>query len=107
MPISLSPWSRPTPGLGWALRHEHDSLAHHRRDLDAVGRAFELVNPSQGEVTNVATIDLAQRAVAGRPVRSGVGKAVLTRLAYRGKLAVRQPHTGCTTATARRGRKCP
>ena len=85
------------------LRHEHDSLAHHRRDLDAVGRAFELVNPSQGEVTNVATIDLAQRAVAGRPVRSGVGKPVLTRIAYRRKLVVRHRYTGCATGTGRRG----
>src|SRR5207247_2147389 len=60
------------------LRHEHDSLAHHGRDLDAVGRAFDLVKPSPGEVTNVATIDLAQRAVAGRPARSGGANTVPT-----------------------------
>src|SRR2546430_16375300 len=71
----------------------HDALPiypapHNRRDLDGRGLAVELVNPSEGELVHILTVDLTQGAVAGRPVRAGVGEPVLGRLACRRKLIV-------------------
>ena len=71
------------------LRDEHDAVPHDRRDLDVSGLAFELVNPPERESTHVPTIDLDQGAVAGGPVRTGVGEPVLAWLAYRRKVVVR------------------
>ena len=70
------------------LRHEHDPAPHNRRDLDGRGLAVELVNPSEGELVHILTVDLTQGAVAGRPVRAGVGEPVLGRLACRRQLIV-------------------
>jgi len=70
------------------LRHEHDPAPHNRRDLDGRGLAVDLVNPSEGELVHILTVDLTQGAVAGRPVRAGVGEPVLGRLACRRKLIV-------------------
>src|SRR5207247_11460997 len=66
-------------------RHEHDPAPHNRRDLDGRGLAVELVNPSEGELVHILTVELTQDAVAGGPVRAGVGEPVLGRLACRRK----------------------
>src|SRR2546430_9197080 len=45
----------------------HDALPiypapHNRRDLDGRGLAVELVNPSEGELVHILTVDLTQRS---------------------------------------------